>query len=176
MCIGSKIRSTIPSGNGSTYLATGLHPGIESIRTAVRKVSKFVLQSPTQIIDEARSDSASPRAWILPYQQPPISIDTHIVVNAPHPATTLQHLNQSRDTFPSQMQRGVIKFTLIPVSPSTEDDVFDNTSHRNLWVVSRNDRRVNGRAHQVCLYVQIFPLLETRDDPGPSSKSTRLTW
>ena len=75
-----------------------------------------------------------------------------ITSKSSEPTTTLQHLNnlgtcsgkmslvvgihvtyQSRDTFPSHVQRGVINFTLIPSLLSSEDDVFDNTTHRNLW-------------------------------------------
>ena len=38
------------------HLATGrhLHPWIESVETAVQKVTKFVLQSPSQVRDEAK--------------------------------------------------------------------------------------------------------------------------
>ena len=46
VCIGSKTRSTILSGNRTTHLATcrHLHPW-----NAVQKVTKFVLQSPNQV-------------------------------------------------------------------------------------------------------------------------------
>ena len=53
----------------SICLATGRHPHpwIESVRTAVQKDKKFVLQSPSQVTDEAKFDITSHRAWILPY-------------------------------------------------------------------------------------------------------------
>ena len=38
------------------------------MKTAVQKDTKFVLQSPSQVRDEAKFDITRPRAWILPYQ------------------------------------------------------------------------------------------------------------
>ena len=104
------------------------------MRTAVHKVSKFVLQSPTQIIDEATSNSASPRAWILPCW----TIASHLHQrpygkNAPEPATT-----QSRNMFSIPIARHVsftdtkrcvqVHFGTEFFPLSSEDDVFNNTS------------------------------------------------
>ena len=123
MCVGSRPRSTVLSGNRSTHLATGrhLHPWIKGMRTAVQKVSKFVFQSPTQVRTKRNPtshlsvqgfcvlDHSTPRSFVLLLRSRiqqrtspcmehvkldhPISINAHIVVNAPEPATTLQHLN-----------------------------------------------------------------------------------
>ena len=121
MCNGSKIRSTVPSGNKSTHLPTGrhLHPWIQGMRNAVRKVSKFVLQLRTQIKTKRNPTSHLPvhgSCHTGPY--PPITINAHVAVNAPEPAPHtngatryLHNCNdlsphQSLDTFPSQLQRG----------------------------------------------------------------------
>ena len=68
VCIGSKTKSTILSGNRTAHLATcrHLYPWIKGMRTAVQKVTKFVLHSPSQVRTKRNPDHASLRAWILP--------------------------------------------------------------------------------------------------------------
>ena len=65
-------------------------------------------------------------AWIKSNWTKPITIDAHIVVNAPEPATTLQHLNNLDACSPYQtpdVTRCVQVHFDAELYPSSEDDV-----------------------------------------------------
>ena len=67
VCSRSITESTILSGNKTAHVATcrHLYPWIKGMRTAVQKVTKFVLHSQSQVRTKRNPDHASLRAWIL---------------------------------------------------------------------------------------------------------------
>ena len=88
-----------------------------------------------QRISQSRIQQRISHAWIMSNWTKPITIDAHIVVNAPEPAITLQHLNNlgacSQYQTPDVTRCVQVHFDA-EFCPSSEDDVSSRPAKKTL--------------------------------------------